>query len=1480
MASNDNPIDRTINDVLGLGHSPRTFSEKIEGLSRTLGVPEGHYVDVFRKDKGLSSLEGSRVASTAAEAKAMYNELVESSLLPSSARSVFDKATMAGGSFFYNEGSGSLFYGTGERVTALPLQTSYGAVSFGGRARKVNSLLNFGSGERSSFISSYYQGVGNKLDDTMGSLHSAAKGFMSSMLMEGTTTRGISTPEEALWTSRRSSVIGIEASSDFGMALGKYRTANTAFSMLTKTAGRSIFGDLQQLSADRLDYKSAFHRIGQYQQEYISALGGALSDMGDPSAFVFTKPEFLGSRGKLLSSSAMMTEMYGSQFEEGILSKGLFQLAKQRVTTQGQANIMMSMGQDPMAPYITSSQGPRDMFQQMKLRVGVVDTSNAAFSQMYFQEGGGILTPTGAKKMSLQAPMGSMRFSSPSEELIGAVERVYGVNMGAGNVQMPNTATSYSYRDHRAARKGGADLTPIQRDLRTIIQHSGKYRGLFKQLSTQNSQLAKIQLTDSKLSLDFVTPDNITPGSVETVMGGRRFTNILPGEKHPFAGLLPKETLEGIDVFIGADEFQKMMGANVYLTNFIEKVRTRDDAADIFQSTFGTEAHIAVNKKTRMIVPVITNHDDAYRQAVGEVARWHKRGVNPELIEQIEQGTRIINDKMLNKGIKGISVFGIGGALRTDFMGDINMMSPVRVTASKMITMASGASQLGYKHAYEDPMFGALAGSSKAWSSRSIGVRAGSGQLFLSSKHMMRRFSGAMLGSPGHIDPSQVLTLGEGGFSLGGKRLSRMPGMDALSHGAGGVSFDKLSDTLLGQAGDMMYLDLGKTRSLDILGTGARDYRYLPIPLEYLRHRKGTHNRLMMNQSQPAYGFIKALGDIESNRGFWDDPITASEGALQRGYSSIVGSLAGKEGLLNKTSTILMPMGTRARLAPQSGDFFNASALNDPNKLFTGVISQSEFDDYLMRKGGQGATARSQANALRRQVAKTGSFFGMLSVDPAQRAEHANVFKFMVDPDTRGTKGIGQLNLNLHPYWYRMSERDVDRDVANMVPLTGLEGTTEAALEDRMKRQAKLSRHFMWFQKYEMMKTEKLAKERLIGMDFVTRATDYLSAYLGSSKSLGYSITRASDTIMGNIAAYGVKGARDMGIMGGDISDSMVGRIAHPYLGDAERLGVTQKLLQNLYQGGVQKGTAKGGLVNLAETLVGIGQEYKGAAFDYDAVVGRTKEALVGFMNEPGMKDRSFMALDYLMEKGLVSESASFMKADLERALTEALDQAAVARGNKAAAAIIDAQAGLMAEYLGPGMALAASVKRAPRGPVNVIQKMVTDATTAEDLQGSILEPAAGELPSPSQRPIGAGESMLDEVADAAKGNFFDRAKTYFSSSKGKTFGAGLGVGALLGAGIVSTMSEPEAPMPRPVDGRQPTDRGPDIFSTQPKIYGNHQSFDASRRGSPHAIPSNDTYRFPNLGGSSITIRDRSSSSNPHMINRHMRDISNSDYVY
>jgi len=70
------------------------------------------------------------------------------------------------------------------------------------------------------------------------------------------------------------------------------------------------------------------------------------------------------------------------------------------------------------------------------------------------------------------------------------------------------------------------------------------------------------------------------------------------------------------------------------------------------------------------------------------------------------------------------------------------------------------------------------------------------------------------------------------------------------------------------------------------------------------------------------------------------------------------------------------------------------------------------------------------------------------------------------------------------------------------------------------------------------------------------------------------------------------------------------------------------------------------------------------------------------------------------------------------------------------------------------------------------------------------------------------------------------------------------------------------------------------VYSTPPRIYGNHQSFSASKQGSPTAIPNIGAYQFPSFGNSSITIRDRSSSSNPRMIERHMRDISNSDYTY
>ena len=1465
MASNDNPIDNLINDVLGLGHAPRTFNEKIEGLRKTFEMPPGEYdyIDAFRKDKGLSSL-------TYATSDSSFDALHQAGLVPRNARSFLSSNA---NNVYFDDSNNSLFYRKGNQVTKLPTRSPGGGVNFGGRVRKVNSYMS--GSNVTSFIDHFYGALDP--DDVARSAKQFMIGDMGKALSGGVEVRGVPTPEEAFWSSRRS-ILDRSSFPEFSSAFDNFQLYSSNMSMLAKTAGNRITPELEA-RVGNVGYGRAFNIIEGYKRDYVSSLSSLLTSTGNPTSYVFTKPEFLGHKDKVLMSSSQLTDRYGSRFESHILKKGAFQLAKTKATDPRLVSRLTSKGLESTAPFMLAGQNSADMYARMGLRVGVIDTTNNAFARMYFQEGGALLTASGSAKFAQHAPMGTLSFSSPSEKLIESIQDTFGVNLGAGNVQ-----TLHNHPRNQLA-------AATDRDFRRILRASGKHAGLVEILSQENNRLSKIELTDSKLQLSFETPDLVTPHSSEINIAGVRNTAITLGENHPLRGIIPNEALEGIDVLVHAEDFNKNLGGDAFVTNFIEQAKGQKNAEAIFEQTFGHKAHVSMSGKRKTIIPLVTNADTAFIQAT-RMVRQMARGSKSQraFAKQVLEGNSITIQNGLAKGVSSLRVVGLGGASRTDFMGDINMMKPITMSPTKMGHIAMGSRSLGYGNAYEDPLFSLLAGSNKAWRSKQIGISK-SGRVTITGDHLMSRYSKALLGSPGTIDTSAIVTMADdGGFMMGDKRLRALPKMDMFSHSTG-VDLSRLEGTLLGQSQDMLYLDLGKTRKLKLLGDKLeKSYRYIPIPLEYLRAKKGTHNRVVVGQNHPSHELLSSLVDIDHNRGFTKDPIGTFEKGLASGFFKLNKALAGKEGIFQKSNTLVMPLGTRARLAPQGGEFFNMASLDDVSKVYTTTVSIGDVEDYLTRKSGSGKAVSEQIDYIRGKLARKESFFAMVGVDPMQRAEHANVMKVAVDY-TKKSKGIGQLNLSMHPFWFLLSERDVDRDAVNFMPLSGMQSDLSPAqlekkLEERWLKQQKLSKHFMWFYKNELMQgTEPEAKVRFSSLRKAMlkgkAALQYLSTYLGISKSLGYSTIRASEPIMSELITNGAKAARAAGVTHKMASDEMLARIASPFLDDPIKGEATVKMFQNLYQGAIQKG-ATSPLEIFDKALVDIGQTYSGTSFDYDAVVSKTKAALTDLL-QSSSKIRSFTDMDYLYNNfPAVKESLDLMKADLERGASYAL-----ASGKAAKDSIIDAMSTMMAQYLGPGQVLAASGAN-PKGVNTLLQQNISDTTTPYTVLKNMIEPTAN-ISASEALPNNTGLlSSADSVAKVtekkvtseASESFAAKTVNYFKSSKGKVFGAGLGIGALLGAGIVSSMSGPEAPMPREVDGRQPLDMPPDVYSTPPKLYGNGQSFSASRRRLPDSMSSTQPYSFPSFGGSSMTIRDRRGSSSSHEIQRHMRDISNSDYVY
>lgn len=1513
MANQDNPIFNVIENVLGFNGKPQSFSDKIDRLQimvegrKTL---DRKYQTLLPFDsKGISLLGESYRARTVEEATTLFNKLSKAGIVPSQAHDLFQVITKYGGNIFYDERNGSLFFGSESKIRSLPTMHPGGGTVLNRTIRLTNSVMPQGSTTPISYAEAFYTEF-DKLNG-VNSLGAVFKGLkqvnktplnsagatLNSLLVGTTAFRGKERSEVNFF---RENLYMMPGSSAADTIQETTAYINKIFATLVKTAGGVIDSGINNLKegSSRISSSEAFARIQNLREQNLTRLGNFLKDNNVLNSYVFVKPDYLGNKKKLLMANQVLNNIYGNYFEEHTLAKGLYQVSNMASTTQTQMNRMLTKGINPFSTFVTEASDPFAMFRELNFNVGVIDFTNEAYAKTIVNEGGFIITQSGASKLGTTMSMGTINLTNFSEAQVGAAERLFGVNLGAEKEYTLNNSLGFNRLEFDRAinyKIKTDELSSIEKDIRTLTSDSSKYKGTWEQVVSSQGKIGKIQLTDAGLRMDFLTGGDTIAPSMEMILGTRRGTGIFTSAGHVLHDSLSMNELKGVDLLIGADEFQKMLGPRVYIQNFVEHVQKLNNSEEVFRQAFKGNIRFQAPPVSTSIkpIPIITDADSAYELAKRHVADMKASGDTQmkELALKIEHGNKVITDQLLSKGIKGITTFNIGGALRNDFMADINMIKPLRFTPSKMVTIASGAKQLGYSDAYADPMFNLLTKQNLQWREGHIGVRSGSGDLYIGKKNIARQLGEAMMGKP-TLHANNVVTLGKDGFYANGIKLRSLPtSIDAFSHSAGGVPLEDLKGTILDPIFDIRYLDLEGKKKLNLTGI-EQEYSHLPISPKFMRADKAYRGNLVIARSNPAYEMFDALVKLEHNRGFHADPVKGMEKELSRAYGSLARSISGKKGLFNITSTILVPSGTRARIVPSVTGYHTFDNFTDTNKLFDAVISKSQFEDYLIRKRG---VSRKQVSKIADSYRENGFLYGMVSVDPMQRAEHANVFRLKI-ADTGNSAKIGQLNLEMHAGVLRMFERDTDRDVANLVFLDGLftgkagdKAIMRQRMEERILKQQELSKHFLWFYKYQLMhgKQTGAAANRLSAMTLIKdKIEEHLGVYIGTPKSLGYTITRATDSLMGPIVGYGTRGASQLGILGKDgVTSEIIEQIRAPFLKDGvmtERYAVSQKLLQNFFQGAVQKGaTNKGELIEFAENLVGIGQKYKGTAFDHGKIVEETKEITRKFL-QSSSKERHFMALDYIHKEGILDRTTvDAVKADLERGLSTVLDDAAQERISKYSAAALDASSQIIAERLGPAMALAATTKQGIKNVQSVIQSITGEG---EELK-KVWAPLSGSMTPRSANNIAGKVSpkIIDKIAEqAAKTKGFLNAESlskFFATDNGHFF-AGLGVGALATAAIIGLHGGPEAPMPRDIDSRQPTDTGPEIYSKPPRIYGTNQNFYASQRRSPETFSPVGRYSFSAPNNSSITIRDKRSPSNPYLLEQQMKQVAHSDYNY
>ena len=1548
MANQDNPIFRVVNETLGLGGGPKSFEDQTSRLRAALDdagyvfeAGRAEDVDIYRKAGKSVKLRGfERVAGKEGTEK-LFEKIQKAGLIPNSSKTAFMyMGQKEGAEFFYKDKS--LFYAREGQIAPLPLQFRDpnvpvgGAVYFGDKIRQVSpSIYDFDEKQglmrkgqtllpfkqQQDFIDVFYKSYayGQNFDYRKSITGATTLERMQQrglMLESGLTPRGIYTPELSFFTQAKPTIlaenIGLQVTEAGKPVL--MEDFRSGFNILTKSAGFITTGDGRRLAGlTEKTIEQQFEVLNRKRSEYFGKIAAQFtSSAAGPSSFVFVKPDYLGGTRGLKITGEEMTRLYGTQFEEHSLSKGLYQLAHS--------------GKDPFgrrAPF--AIRGMEDFSSDIMtgMRVAVVETKTLGQSQALFGEGGTLFTPEGAKKFARQLPAGSAYLSGPSADTIGSVERLFNINLGAGDV--------LEFGDDPRVLRAAGNKGALQHLRKALGSQAGILDPLL--LRTVGEEvlgrglvgLSKIERTETGLKLDFATRDRLIAPTTEMILSGRRGSAILTQTSHPLYGVLNSRALRdiGVDALMSVDEFKKTMGAQVFVTNFIDQVSKREDAARIFQNVFG---HHGWQKGQQVM---FEDFDSGFTRAVRAAQPTGYLSTvkgGSELIRAIEEGEALSFGKVEEKlGITGARVFGMAGTFRTDFMGDINMLNPLRMTAAKMVTLASGYRSLGYKTALEDPLVDLFTRSSRDYRGKGANFQIDevTGRLKLGKNNIVRRFA-EILSGVGAFDSSHsnrfagaTAIIGKDGLYLGGKKLNLLPDMKQFAFSEGGMSLTQLKNTILDPKKEMVYLDLGQEVELNVAGK-ARKLRQLPIPVGLLRKAKGPYERVVMGADDPAYKFIEAVREIEQTVDF-DNLRPGQTGAQKLGkeklnklvetYGKIAGSILGKEGLVEKASSINLYGGTRARLAPSGTDFFLRGDRNTVEKLFTAEVNRGELYDYLNKKSYHPAFKKQAKYITEALEAGKQDIFVMLSADPAQRAEHFQVMKLHVTGKSGFvTQKIGQLNVSVSPMWMKLMERDLDRDVINFLPLSGMnvEGKTteeiQEALAKRYNKQKDLMRHYVHLYGAQMSQQGEQLADRILGVGVKGKLTqklregkeaiknlgEFLIRYEGGQYSAGYTIVRSGEDVMATLAARvtGVSAVDDIeravssGLAElGYGENRFVGQASMyaKFMGEegAERLAATRSSLQALYQGAVQKGAGKGGLEDLGKFIAETGQSITEGTFDYDKslreLTGRI-ESVIQAQAESG-KLRAFYDLDYIAK---TNSSLAPMLEDLARGAGEvSKEKLAQIEGS-----FIKQQATLISEFLLPGI-----MTRRKLGAPSIAEDIMRGQAADDEagifrklfraVKGSSYDSTPFVVDDDVVR---AEQKLLGESAEATKG-VFGSLLDFMSKSSGRAFAGGIGVGIVAATAVRSIMSN-EAPMARDIDTRQPMDQGPSIFSSAPRIYGSSSPMHASRGRNPVSPTSIDGYSMYSSASPHVSISDKRSAFDPHLIDSHIRSVAHSDYTY
>ncbi|MHA2065914.1 MAG: hypothetical protein ACXABY_16205 [Candidatus Thorarchaeota archaeon] len=1019
----------------------------------------------------------------------------------------------------------------------------------------------------------------------------------------------------------------------------------------------------------------------EVERAFDSELPRMLTDMGMKNLHPLVKAEYLLGGKEAVLPARGAAELFGGHFSGKIQAKGLHQAYNvdrftahqlERIERLGGRAAPGFMYQEEFAKRVASGV-PGAIYNRLPLRVGIVDFENELYSRLLTREGGAILTEVGRAKLAGQLPTERIVIAKPSRHVKEVIGSRFGVNLALGDIQVPDIATRMPFSsvdveqtlrylaEERAGITSTIKLTESQQQLMGLVQRSPKYAGVWRSAAKQGSLVSAIQLKEGKLVLDFMAPGMDVPGSLEMVSGYRRLTANVVEKTHQLKKLTRQ--IRGVDLLVARSEFQEMFAAEVFLDQFFSTLQERGlmkEASHIYSDL----VPVGHGKKTWHI-PLVSDRKTAVTQARQLLATFRKSGEQKKVraAAAIAHGTDITSKigNLAQLGIKGISVFNIGSSIRSDFMGDISVPGVTKLTPSKLRTLAVGSRVLGYKTPYDDPLFSSF---HKMMRDKGFNINPITLDIELESFHPLKKFARSMLTQDFNPTAAEVVQVTERGLLYNNRLLKTIPDVERFAHREGGVPLKQLRGTILEKGGmlpDMLYLDVGNARAMDLLGdarTGASvKSRYIPVPIKYLRANQAAGGRVVVGPNDPAYQLIKALNRVEAS-GTIGTEFTAT---IRKMLSRVTRFGPEKPGILSETTSLFLHQGVGVRLVAPRARVMSADRFGDVRNVFDVGVSSEELEDVLSRQFGRDPEGLKR---VRKSLKERKFTYVMLGADPAQRPEHMVVARLRVQEGKRMGYKYGQLNLDAHPFLLQMFERDVDRDRLNMVMMESLESHAERAkFEDRLLRQKTRSSIQLAMFKQELAEN-KLTHGGLIGLikypgqRLVDTASHYISSFLGQKRGAarGYSLWRSVEPFMPALAAEGVAGAQAAGLrIGGAVTPSMIEQVAAPFAGNLERAGAAEALMQYVFQGGVAKGQSKSALESLGVGLSETVQKYREGKFAYREIVDAGTEHFYEFLRGQG-KTRIFMAMPQVMDvlpDNYRSMSAEMMLADLKKGANE-----------------------------------------------------------------------------------------------------------------------------------------------------------------------------------------------------------------------------------